>query len=172
MVELWVDVKGYEGMYKISNTGFVKSVNRKRLVCGGGFRLVKSRILKNSINNTGYHRVNLSNDSKIKSFLVHRLVAIHFLNNPENKRTVNHIDGVKTNNNIENLEWSTDKENINHSYKILNNKHGRRMIKDNTTNEVFRTLKDVVDSSKYSKSHLSAMLNGHYKNKSKYTYIE
>lgn len=65
----------------------------------------------------GYLAVALSNDGYMKSVTMHRLIATHFIPNPENKRTVNHIDGVKTNNDIRNLEWATDSENCLHAYR-------------------------------------------------------
>jgi hypothetical protein len=64
----------------------------------------------------GYYHVDIQEFGKIKKYAVHRLLAIMFLPNPENKRTVNHIDGDKTNNSLSNLEWATDKENIQHAY--------------------------------------------------------
>jgi len=64
----------------------------------------------------GYYHVDLYNNSMNKKVAIHRLLAIHFIPNPENKRTVNHIDGNKTNNVLSNLEWATDSQNIQHAY--------------------------------------------------------
>lgn len=172
MKEIWKDIEGYEGIYKVSNTGFVKSMERKRGVCGGGFRVVKERLLKNSLNNTGYHRVNLRNRLIMKSRLVHRLVCEAFMPNPENKRTVNHKNGIKTDNRLVNLEWATDKENIIHSHEVLDNTYNRRRLIDTSTGEEFRTLKDVTGLTTFSKPHLCAMLNGVYPNKTSFEYIE
>jgi hypothetical protein len=169
--EIFRDIPDYKGVYQVSNLGNVKSLKRNSRVGGGGFRVVKERCLKKSLGNRGYFRVNLHNGSE-DIRLIHRLVALVFLENKENKRTVNHIDGVKTNNNLSNLEWATDKENINHSFKILNNNHRRRRVKDQETGIVYRTLKDILHLTHFSKSHLCAMLNGNYKNKTKFIYIE
>ncbi|HDV4621062.1 TPA: HNH endonuclease, partial [Bacillus anthracis] len=67
---------------------------------------------------TGYIQIDLTKNNKKKTFRVHRLVAVHFLPNPENKPEVNHEDGNKENNNVGNLKWVTPKENMNHAYKF------------------------------------------------------
>lgn len=103
MIEIWKDVKGYEGLYKVSNKGNIKS-----------FYKSKTRILKPSKDKDGYLRIDLYKDGKSKTFQLHRLIAIEFIPNPENKPEVNHINEDKTKNNIENLEWATHRENINH----------------------------------------------------------
>jgi hypothetical protein len=72
-----------------------------------------NRFLKPSKNKYGYLQINLSKNNKPKMFLVHRLVALHYIPNPDNKLEVNHIDGDKCNNCIENLEWTTTMENCN-----------------------------------------------------------
>ena len=65
-----------------------------------------------------YIHIKLKKEWVASRKIVHRLVAIAFIPNPENKRTVNHINGVKTDNRLENLEWATDKENSMHSWKL------------------------------------------------------
>jgi hypothetical protein len=99
MVELWKDISGYEGLYKISSHGRVWSC-----------RLNKAMSLKI---NKGYLMVNLKIDKAEKNCSVHRLVAMAFLENPQNKREVNHLDEDKLNNRVENLQWVTSKENAN-----------------------------------------------------------
>lgn len=108
--EIWRDVKGYEGLYKVSSEGRVKSLERKD--CLG--RTIQERILKPVVRNDGYVGVNLYSGGKSKTLKVHRLVCEAFHDNPENKPCVNHIDENKTNNAASNLEWCTYEENNNH----------------------------------------------------------
>jgi DNA-binding transcriptional regulator YiaG len=77
----------------------------------------RKKFLSIKIGKTGYHRVDLYNLGKNKTFNVHRLLAKAFIPNYENKPCVNHIDGIKSNNCIDNLEWVTHKENIQHAFK-------------------------------------------------------
>ena len=112
--EVWKDVKGYEGYYKISNTGKVKSLTR-RLWNGVGYFTKPEAILKPNPQVSGYLNVHLYKNKKRRPFAIHRLVAKHFIGFPKNEEHVNHKDGDKTNNHIENLEWVTRKENTRHA---------------------------------------------------------
>jgi len=97
----WRHISGYEGLYSVSSSGQIYSHLRKKL-------------LKLSPVSTGYHSVELYKNGFGKRLLVHRLVALAFIANPQNKPQINHVDENKTNNNICNLEWVTAKENMNH----------------------------------------------------------
>lgn len=113
MKEIYKDIPGYEGKYRISNLGNVLSLNYQNTR--------KPRVLAPIKHRLGYLIVHLG-QSKIK--MVHCLVATAFIPNPENKQFVNHIDGDKTNNNISNLEWVTSKENMEHAIRTgLRNPH-------------------------------------------------
>ena len=102
MIEEWKDIKGYEGLYQVSNLGRVKSL-----------KFGKERILKTGVDRYGYISVNLYKNNKRKLCKVHRLVAEAFIPNLENKPEVNHLDEDKTNNMVSNLEWCTRNENVN-----------------------------------------------------------
>ena len=112
-MERWIDIKGYEGLYQISTFGRVFSIERK-VKTKFGTRTCKPKELKPFRLKTGYLVIELSNTSR-KKFLLHRLVAENFIENPLNKPCVNHIDGDKSNNSLKNLEWVTAKENSEHA---------------------------------------------------------
>lgn len=118
MEEIWKDVKGYEGLYQVSNLGRVKSLNKKVNTINqyGAIhkRTIKGRNLKQRETHNGYLRVKFIKNKKIQKVRVHRLVAEAFIEKP--KLEVNHIDGNKKNNNVENLEWVTPKENKKHAW--------------------------------------------------------
>lgn len=117
-MEKWKDVKGYEGIYKISDNGRVKSLARMRTTRNWGKELkmpIKERILKSSLRG-GYPFVVLSDGSGLKKNIhIHRLVGKAFIDNPDNKKIVNHKNGIKTDNHKENLEWVTHIENKKHA---------------------------------------------------------
>ena len=106
--EIWKPVKGYETNYQVSNLGNIRSIKSSQ----GNYR---ERPKKAFIGTNGYYVVNLWKDNKGSSHSLHRLVCIAFLDNPDNKPTVNHIDGNKENNEISNLEWATQSENLIHA---------------------------------------------------------
>lgn len=106
-METWKDVVGYEGCYQVSSLGRVKSLAR---LSANGKRL-KERMLSRFINPYGYPCVKIG-DSPIR---IHTLVAMAFIPNPENKKTVNHINGNKRDNKVENLEWLSIQENMQHA---------------------------------------------------------
>ena len=107
--EIWKDIKGYEGYYQVSNLGNVRSLDR----VGRTGKNLKGRVLKQKTTK-GYNMVGLYKDGKQKHKTVSRLVAKAFVNNPDKKPEVNHIDENKQNNKADNLEWVTAKENSNH----------------------------------------------------------
>lgn len=111
-------VKGYEGLYEVSNLGRVRSL-----------KYGKGRVLCGSNNGAGYLQVVLSKNSKRKDCAVHRLVAEAFIPNPDGLPQINHIDEDKTNNCVWNLEWCDVKYNINYGTGIERSaeKRGKRV---------------------------------------------
>lgn len=114
--EVWKDISGYEGVYKISNTGLVKSLGWLRIRSRGRVSKRDDILLKQTVTHRGYRRVELNLKGQAQKFVVHRLVAIAFIPNPRNKPEVNHIDGDKENNSLSNLEWCTSEENKSHAF--------------------------------------------------------
>lgn len=119
MEEIWKDIIGYEGWYQISNLGRVKSLRRKRVKKGGGYIVIEKEVIRKWHGQTnGYYGLMLHRDSVKQNFLIHRLVANHFVKKRKNKKAnqVNHIDGNKANNAASNLEWVTASENMQHAH--------------------------------------------------------
>ena len=100
----WYPIKGWEGLYEINKNGEVRNAKNKNTIVG-------------DINNCGYYRVSLYNQGQSKRYFRHRLVAEQFLDKPEGKDFVNHIDGDKSNNSLENLEWVSQSENEKHAFE-------------------------------------------------------
>ena len=116
-MEKCVDVNGYENLYQVSNCGRVRSKDRQKK-CGQGVFIQKGRLLKSRPNSRGYMRVQLvSEDGERTRMFVHRLVALHFVENtlPELFNVVNHLDCDFHNNNSSNLEWTTQDGNRKHA---------------------------------------------------------
>ena len=115
MIEEWKDIPEYEGLYQVSNLGRVKSLEKTKLNKGLYPFKQKEIILKLGLNSNGYFIVILTNNKKRKTYSVHKLVAICFLNHIQCKHelVVNHINFIKTDNKVENLEIVTNRENCN-----------------------------------------------------------
>lgn len=123
-MEIWKDVENYTGKYQVSNLGNIRTLRYKKII-----RL--KRLYKD---NKGYIIVNFYCNKKPKWLRVHRLVAKTFIPNSQNKRVVNHIDGIKYHNHVENLEWATDKENVAHAIKnklsLIGEINGNAILKE------------------------------------------
>ena len=104
-MEIWRDIVGYEGLYQVSNLGMVKSLNYR------GSK--KEKVLSLNRERTGYERVKLCKEGQHKVERIHKLVAMAFIPNPENKPCIDHINTDRSDNRVENLRWVTHKENCN-----------------------------------------------------------
>ena len=140
MTEEWADIEGYEGLYQVSSLGRVKSLSndKKR----------KEKILKAFNNRKGYLKVMLSKNSKRKKYLIHRLVAQAFIDNPDNLPCINHKDENKENNCVDNLEWCTVRYNINyglHNFKSASNR-SIPIIQLTLNNEFIRCYRSSMDA--------------------------
>ncbi len=141
-------MKGYEGLYRVSNWGRVWSCPREETftynrTCGP-VQITRVRKGKFMSPRKGvYLMLNLCKDRVYKAFLLHRLVALHFVPNPDNKPEVNHIDEDKHNPRADNLEWMTSSENSLHScYKTTGSKVGNSKLKEDEVLEVVKLLED------------------------------
>ena len=142
--EIWKDIIGYEEKYKVSNLVRILSVN-KYVKLGNTITKLNDKILKQYLGKRGYYTVNLYTNSKIKVHTIHRLIAIHFIENKDNKPHINHINGIKTDNSILNLEWISNRENSLH-------KHTNAITLSNYTG--------VYYEKKYNKYSVSIKING------------
>jgi hypothetical protein len=185
MNEIWKLVIGYELNYEISNLGNVRSKNRSTIGINNVTYTHKSRPLKPAKNRDGYLQVALSLNNKLKSYCVHVLVAKAFIENPDNKATVNHKDGIKTNNNVSNLEWATKSEQtihaLEHGLRVMPNawvgkfgsKHcASKAIEQYTLNDVLiRTFDSIIEAAAVYKIHpsgITGVLKGKHKAASGY----
>jgi len=140
-------IAGYEGIYEISNTGIVRSLQRVVRTSDGRLRRIKSRIMMPKTNADGYLFYSLSKDGVTRSWYMHRLVAAAFIPNPENLPEVNH-KGLKTENTPDLLEWCTHQYNVQHCFDTCRcknkggNHHFAVGVIDNYLGQEFETIKE------------------------------
>lgn len=147
MGEIWKDIKGYEGMYQVSNYGNIKSLDRIIGYKKGKTRLWKGNIKKPTITCKGYLKVALYKNGKSKTEEVQRIVAANFIKKPNDKTQVNHINGVKTDNRVENLEWVTPHENDLHRVNVLK-KGIKKVIQYDLKGNYINTYDSLVEASR------------------------
>lgn len=156
--EIYRDVKGYEGIYQVSNLGNVKSVRN-------------NKILKQTNHRYGYKLVSVSVGGKHKELTVHRLVAQAFIPNESKLRDVNHIDGNKTNNNVENLEWVSHSDNIKHSYNVLKQRRNDVSVKCVETGVIYPSCKAASELTGINKCSINHVINGIARKAGGYTWV-
>jgi hypothetical protein len=168
--EIYKDIKGYEGLYQISNFGNVKSFNCK--MYKQGF------IMNQSLNHKGYKVAYFVKNRKKKTISVHRLVALNFINNPGNKPQVNHINGIKHDNHYSNLEWATNSENMKHAFligvKVFSEKRRMQMNKkviDLSNSKIYNSAKEASILLNINYQNLCSQLNGNRINNTTLKYL-
>ena len=114
------EIKNYEGLYSITGEGNVYRINFEKGDNANKRKYKLPFLLKKYTDKDGYEKVSLYKNGKSKIYFVHRLVALTYIENPQNKTQVNHINGIKNDNRVENLEWVTQSENRQHCLKFLN----------------------------------------------------
>lgn len=148
MEEIWKDVNGYSGLYQVSNLGRVRSVDRMITYSDGRNFKYKQKILNWNIGTKSRRcYVHLYQNSKRKGMLIHRLVAIAFLENPLNLPEINHIDGNTLNNQVSNLEWISHLDNMQHGFRtgLINNTgvlHGNNKYTEDQILKVIGLIKE------------------------------
>lgn len=167
MQEIWKDIPDYEGIYQVSNLGNIKSIKRIVNSISGG-RIVNERILRQKLRSDGYLDVELSKNNVQKSIYVHRLVAIAFIDNPNNYDVVNHKDENKSNNCVNNLEWCNHKYNTNYgtAIKRRNQKIYKKVKKyDKNMNFIceYNSLKEASNGDKSLYAHIGDCCKGKIK---------
>lgn len=167
-MEIWKDIIGYEGLYQISNLGRVKSLERSYFI--GRWKIktskvtVKEKILCKSTYKEGYNYVVLSKGPAVKKFKIHRLIAIHFIPNPNNYPIINHINAVRDDNRIENIEWCTHSHNLKHKFKLGNQSNAggnnamAKSVLNSKTGEIFGSIVEAAKANNIAKHTLYAKL--------------
>lgn len=165
MGRIFKPIIGYEELYQVANTGDIYSNNY-------GKKKGRFKKLKQGTHRQGYKLIRLYRNNIWRSFMVHRVVALAFIPNPENKPTVNHKDGNKANNHVDNLEWFTQKEQAAHAYEtglkvgLLGSKHPQSKLTEKEVLEIVsdinngHTLSDLAKKYNISLSTISSIYHG------------
>lgn len=143
--QCWKEILGYEGLYQVSNTGRVRSLNYRRTG--------KTKVIKQSTNKGGYKSVCLYKDGKLKGYSVHRLVALAFIPNPLNLPQVNHIDENPSNNAVWNLEWCTPKYNSNYGNCRKKISEANKGKSKHFTEEHKKKISEAMKGKKFTEEH-------------------
>lgn len=114
-MEKWIDIKGFEQYYQVSDLGRVRSKDRHSKHKMGGLQFIKGRILKHAYYKNGYVFIAMCVNGVARQYMIHRIVAKHFVLNPNNYPDVNHKSGIKDDNRATELEWCTKSQNMHHA---------------------------------------------------------
>jgi len=149
-METWKDIPDYEGIYEVSDKGRVRTAENKTThSVRSGERKWKQRILKQKSDPGGHKRVSLWKNKRVKDYLVHRLVAMAFIESEEGKTIINHKDGVPWNNDVSNLEWCTYKENNAHAVENRLNCHADPIVLLNLVSKESHYFDSKAEASKF-----------------------
>jgi len=161
-MEIWKDIKGYEGLYQVSNTGRVRALDRQIGYRNGRLRNWKGVEKVLTENTRGYLATKLYKDGKGATKEIHRFVAEAFIPNPDGKDEVNHIDGNKHNNHISNLEWVSHSENMRHSTEVLKNikKRVLQYSLDGTYIQTFNSIKEAAEKTHSPRTAICQVVKG------------
>ena len=157
--EVWKDIPNYEGVYQVSNLGNVRSLPRVVVRRNGSPNFIHGKNMSPVMNEHGYLCTVLHNKT-YKHWKIHRLVATAFIPNPENKRDVNHKNGIKTDNRVENLEWATRSENLFHKYRVLGYKNVGCMGINNSRSKRVLQIKDGRVIAEYCGTNEASRITG------------
>ena len=165
MVEIWIPIKDFEGLYEVSNLGKVKSLARENYYPDGRLhQRKKEKLLNLKPNSKGYVSVVLCKDGKTYPRCVHRLVAEAFIPNPEGKPNIDHIDTNPLNNVVENLRWVTQKENAMNPLtrkNISDSKKGHPYWGRPLTEEERKKISDALKGREFSEEHRKKLSESH-----------
>lgn len=166
MEEIWKDIPSYEGYYQVSNLGNFRSLPRRVRYKSNGWRNYPSKTLLTETTKDNYQRIVLMKEGVKTRYQAHRLVALAFIPNPDNKPFINHIDGNKSNNNADNLEWCTASENVTHAditgLRDMSKHHpsNSKKIKCLETGEIFVSYYQAVKWLGKTSNSISALARG------------
>lgn len=163
VIEEWKDIKGYEGLYMISNLGRIKSINYHNEN--------REELMKLITVNGGYLKIGLYKNGKHKRYFVHRLVAEAFIPNTDNKPHIDHINTLRSDNRVENLRWCTRQENINNPLTLVkfqqkmlgngcNNKPIVQLSTDNLLLGVYKSITTAAKQLGYNNGYIGQCCNG------------
>lgn len=141
---IWIDIEGYENHYQISNFGDIKSCNRKILKNNGRTHSTKERILKSRFNKAGYKIISLVKFGKMKTYLVHRLVAQMFIGKCPVNKQVAHNDGNKLNNFCDNLRYATIQENTKDRIEHGTIVKGEKVKNSKLTEDIVKKIRNEI----------------------------